>query len=745
MSERKVKSTRSKENQESLGVTLFKSKKRNNYVTYPTDDENSVESSDTCDAAVKHRRLTRRNALKEQNIEIPQTENIEIHNNATKQIRVTRRTRKLTEDDLQIEENVESVNKQDSVLVKNVKPKKSKKNKNLHVEDINNVTEPVVVKKNPKKKKGKKSNSLISELTVSDEENIADNINLSPDSFHSALNSPTGKVHVNNHNKSKKYRKISSSSNITNDSLTKKQDKKKEEKKEFTETKDTTDGANESLTETTDSFVFHKGSMVNKTLTFHNSCTENLSDEQVSDKETFHTSKTRKSSIIHATYEKDNVARTPDGVKFNDSKLQKITPNDKNDTSIVKINRTFEMDQDASPHLLNNNRKSGIINTTFEKIDAYLSQNSSEMLSINKLSKQNVVSIQDNLNSLSRLSTKLNSTFDKPSATPNKLNSTFDLVNNITPLCSPNKKRKSTVLNTTFEKDEKTIPKTLEESRKRSSSAQINKNGETTDSNSRNSVLNNTFELENPKESSTFHGNTLNKSTKKNLSLSHFDKDPKIDTTFEKDSNSSLISSDGSKSQDISRITITSDESINQDVKKTDDDISDDSNPDLDQISDDVPSKEVIMNTTPYIIESSMDETLPNAEKSPIKEPVTPLKREGTFTKDTPEVLSTNPAMVGALKMTPNKRMSLPSPGCTPFPVRSSSKGLVTLNVTRSIEKKIGSSLAEPVPRTTRVMFCSPVNDLAVATHQKRKVIKSNLKGSKKSFIFQDYGMNIII
>jgi hypothetical protein len=155
------------------------------------------------------------------------------------------------------------------------------------------------------------------------------------------------------------------------------------------------------------------------------------------------------------------------------------------------------------------------------------------------------------------------------------------------------------------------------------------------------------------------------------------------------------------------------------------------------------------MNATPLLIESSIDESqydtksskvTPENSKQPENPTVTPLKREGTFTKDGPDFIMSSKSKLSSERSP--KRMSLPSGGSTPFHTsKTSLKDKSMLNVTRSIEKSgRRSSLAETVLKTTRVMFCSPVDNPAAASQQKRKVIKSNLKGSNKSFIFDDSG-----
>lgn len=282
---------------------------------------------------------------------------------------------------------------------------------------------------------------------------------------------------------------------------------------------------------------------------------------------------------------------------------------------------------------------------------------------------------------------------------------------------------------------------------------------------------NTTFEKESTQE--TDHQNnkimsSLRLSTNvdsRNNSTFEIDQDKKLDRTFDKHSKSSILTSDSSM--------ITLDKSNNSCISIT---------------SDESKNEENIFNATPVLIESSLDESAlnttqtkvttpvkmdttvsaitplkregtftkdeteatssPNSTQTkvttPVKNattvsPVTPLKREGTFTKDTTEAISSPKPRVSR---TPTKRMSLalPSPGFTPFHINKSSskEKSAMLNVTRSIEKR-RSSLLEP-PRTTKVMFCSPDNNPAVVNQIKKKVIKSNLKGSNKSFVFDESG-----
>lgn len=205
----------------------------------------------------------------------------------------------------------------------------------------------------------------------------------------------------------------------------------------------------------------------------------------------------------------------------------------------------------------------------------------------------------------------------------------------------------------------------------------------------------NTDSESNSHKSSTTHEQTLNTTFDKNI---------------ERDSKSSLISSDNSVSNkyDISQISVTSDD-----------------------------TEDNIINTTPMLVESIIDESKEdltnlsfkqNSEIAVVEYPETPMKREGTFTKDGPEVHSPKAGIRVSSSV-------LPTPGCTPYRISKSSQKKPTLNVTRSIEKKIS---AEPAPRMTRVMFCSPVDNPVLVEQEKRKIIKSNLKGSKKSFIFDE-------
>ena len=385
--------------------------------------------------------------------------------------------------------------------------------------------------------------------------------------------------------------------------------------------------------------------------------------------------------------------------------------------------------------------------------------------------------------------TNLDTTYEKDNSNEmNKLNQKESIASDLNS-SSSKKKRKSSIKNSTYDKIDNISSIVLDSTYEKEKPNSSQENG-----------IVKSFKLSEEKASlnSTYDKKTNNITVSLDAT---FDKNDKINESFNKSSGkksnstdkpnnrrSSLISSDNTDSKsdltdDNSRISITSDE-----------------------------SKEKIMNTTPVLIESSLDESEINGSTDKSSSPVTqevsnndrtPLKREGTFNKDkttTPlkregtytELKPTTPIRentftsdktpikqnnvqnvskqdeTAEIKKTPSKkvnlvenktplkregtftkdtdsilevnekrRQSLPSPGHTPFPLsKSVSKNI--MNITRSIEKS--SSLIEIPSRTTKVMFCSPVNNPAVITQMKGKVIKSNLKGSNKSFVFDDSG-----
>ncbi|KAJ2938563.1 hypothetical protein O0L34_g13060 [Tuta absoluta] len=372
-------------------------------------------------------------------------------------------------------------------------------------------------------------------------------------------------------------------------------------------------------------------------------------------------------TLVKENYEQDIKTRRKSSIKPSTPKQADIES---------ELNDTLKKDAKSK-------RKSSLKNTTFNKEDANISNG------LNSTYDKNKVETADKPKSPVAKETKARRSLRLDNITTGNLTDANDVTKQ---------------LNTTFEKET--------ESRK-SLPTNNSENG-----NNNSNALNTTFEKSPKKPQSRV------------ISLdSTFDKsDPKLNTTFDKaeaknnSAKSSLISSDEGTvnvtfDKENSGISITSDDS------KTDN----------------------IVNTTPVLIESSMDESrlstsktsenlnvtkeISPPQKDALQLPVTPLKREGTFTKESPEILN----------KTPTKRQTLPSPGMTPFNVtRSSTREKSVMNVTRSIEKSRSSLAALAPSRQTRVMFCSPVNNPAVVMQQKKKVIKSSMKGSNKSFVFDE-------
>lgn len=366
----------------------------------------------------------------------------------------------------------------------------------------------------------------------------------------------------------------------------------------------------------------------------------------------------------------------------------------KQNTSIQSTTESCEM--------FETHRNQSIINTTYDKNDSTDNVNVTyEKANTSIKDSRPIMTLSDEIQNLQKSN---NSQILNTTAKNRKsefLNNTFDKESSIDIA-----KRKSSLKNSTFDKSctgheasditFEVLDHNLSESSKRKSSVvkKYNKLSE----------IHTTAKIN-------------NELTNENLAQPNIKPDEKLNTTFDKTTKTSLLSTDSEN--DVSRISITSDDSSITPLH--------DSN--------------IIKDTTLVLIESSMDESL-NIAKDTLssQESVTPLKREGTFTKDGPELDSESKKAASVTpKHTPVKRMSLPSPGSTPFPNKSSQKERL-LNITRSIEKSRRSSLVEVVPRTTKVMFCSPVDNPTIFSQQRKKVIKSNLKGSNKSFVVEENG-----
>lgn len=314
-----------------------------------------------------------------------------------------------------------------------------------------------------------------------------------------------------------------------------------------------------------------------------------------------------------------------------------------------------------------------------------------------------------------------NISFEKESHEKNVMNTTFEKETRI--------QRKSSIKNSTFEK----IDITITPAKERKSSIKNSTFDKIDNTLTPGEVQDTTFNIDSVNTEKT---DKLNTTFEKEPNIRHSQLNSNVTDVTVMPSESSLISSD-------STVNVTFDKSDNSRISITSDDS----------------KTENIINTTPVLIESSMDESkhseqfnISNKTNTPEKSihetlpSLTPLKRDGTFTKEGPEVITTSLKPKISSDRTPTKRISVPSPGFTPYRVSQGSQSVqkdkkTLLNVTRSTEKPTRrSSLAEMVPRHTRVMFCSPVNNPGLMTQQKKKIIKSSLKGSNKSFIFEDSG-----
>lgn len=770
-SERKTRSKHSKENSDELDASR-KLKKRN-YVAYPASDE--AGGVDTVDGKVveKKTRALRKNALRERNVP-SSIESVEPTVESRKSMRSTRKTRKYDENSQDYPEVIPQYEEPSKTELP--KPKKGKKKK------VEKKVEEVPIKKS-KKKKGRRSGSIVVEDMELETPSSLNKSNMSVDSFHSAAGSPHNSEYCDDlvpvpqkglEQDIIKYstpesnvikaeaRKTRSSAKIdhtmTKESVTEKEPRRRKSSVKLILESDMKDSTRETEEQ-------------NQEVTFNG---ESLK---------------RKSSIKTVTVSEDANNASFDLVKQSTSSRKSVQNSSSEKTATpTKINTTF--DKDESNAIQKNKRKS-IANTMLHinedlkspiedklsfEIDsvAELGQNSKK-----RKSSANIVKLTENsaLKSASKdkkksvnetIETDFEDNLDKKMS---KIDAKFNLTNNLPFKASPMKffsektKVKSGV-NSSFEKDLQ-MDSDSDQAKKKSiidmtfdltsspfkSANEVSSPLNITSENDlkRKSVINTTYEKESDQHqksvNDTFDKNiteikineTFEKDLKENTDIKHirkslqistdteinntFDVDQKkLDTTFDKNSKPSLTSSDDSMitpdMSNASRISITSDESKNE---------------------------ENILNTTPVLIESSMEVSAINTTITPTKEttlttqcqpPVTPLKREGTFTKEEPDVMGSPRPNVSL--HTPTKRMSLPSPGFTPFHVKSSKEKSVLLNVTRSIEKR-RSSLAEP-SRATKVMFCSPVNNPAVVAQNRRKVIKSNLKGSNKSFVFDESG-----
>ncbi|XP_063627774.1 uncharacterized protein LOC134799320 [Cydia splendana] len=613
-SDRKTRSKRVVDNSESQeGKTT---KKRQNYVSFPSEEDTADVNSLEDEVQVKPVRALRRQTLKEQNAA---TEEVNTAITTKKQVRSTRRTKKFSETaaddvpDVPVNEESREVATVTNTKTKVKKNKKKSKKDQPEVNDKENKVKAGKKKKN-KKKKSSQSNSLVEpeELSVKKK----DDSNVSTDSFHSAAGSPLHK-HVTPR---------------LNNSVSKQP------------------GDTETLPVQKASA---KRRSSNKRVSEQNTSTKTMEVDEVD------ATKVTEILTVRASKRRSSLKIVPD---------KDIMP----DTAEkVDLNATFEKEP-AKEGSSKKKRKSNVMEENIDPV---------------------VINTSTNLDVPKTSEVLLNTTFEKDDMETDVKGKNNNKSDNKE---LTNDDQTSKILNLSFE---------IRRSPRRSGSG-----SETV------AVLNGTFELS-PKPEPT-----------KQKSLdSTYDKESKLDTTFDKTTQKPSL---GSKSS-----LITSDDATNSSIVTLD---KSDDNSKV-NITDDDSKTENILNTTPVLIESSMEESRVSVLESSLKEnktpetkpkSTTPLKREGTFTKDSPCMSP----------KTPNKRQTLPAAGCTPYHSdRKRSQTKRTLNQTHSIEKPSRrSSLAEVPTRATRVMFCSPVNSPGLATQRKSKIIKSNLKGSNKSFVFEE-------
>ncbi|XP_046971667.1 protein ZDS2 [Vanessa cardui] len=741
------RNTRSKQ-QKTGNVLPLTEKKRKHYVRYPSEEEVTTADHGNIEITVKNTRKSRRHTLKEQNKIASDCEPII----DVKAERSTRRTKKNSE-----KNELDSV---ELTLIKEVteEKKKGKKKKAAKVsntdENIENVPEVDIKintkKKTNKKKNKKKSNSLIVTDVTENVNKKLNKSNASIDSFHSAAGSPViNTVHNSSNNKNC----------VLNESPKNRKAKRNvhDQESSMNVSVDTPNKRRKLTVETTSHQT--NGSV-------KNSPTEELLSE----------SDRSRCSVVNEvegidnnTFDKDNSVSALHKSLETSSKKKS---NKKASCDKVDKNSTFEIDN-SNKELSSTNKpklsdKRPSLNNTFDG-------------SFKRDATRTSIITGNGLN--------LNATFNRDNCNQLDASKINDGVNDVTHSGSK-KKRKSSIKNSTYDKINEP-PLTLNATFDKD----ILKNSSITNSVNRESKSSIDSFDDNKTQSlnSTYDKNSKAKNSISCLNAT-FDKPASLDSTFDKSLKKDSI--DQSKMRPTAKSSLLSSDATDNSLNVTDD------NSHVSINSDD--SKlENIVNTTPVLVESSMDESKEESTDNPMDTEVinntprrestsseenkispshkadmrseiksitpskkngvvsmspkqtslveshtstpkkkvlpetklatTPLKREGTFTKDSPDVKSNKLSK----EMTP-RRMSLPSPGCTPHPGSKNSLKKSVLNVTRSIEKSRRSSIADVAPRLTRVMFCSPVNNPAVVTQMKGKIIKSNLKGSNKSFVFDE-------
>lgn len=695
-------------------------KKRKNYVRYPSE-ENLADIEKIAKSATKSTRHT----LKEQNILATDSET---SNDERKAVRTTRRT-KINEVPEELENTETNVEK---VVTEKKKKGKKKSAKPIVTEGNNeNITEMKISKKKSNKKKSKKkSNSIIVEEI---HDNLdSKNINISKasnDSFHSATGSPisipSAEVPSSSISDNNKLRENKKHDNVQSNILAEKPNRKRKrtEIESDVNNGDIKDDLNrELISNPDDKSITDQANVSNASAQEKDEFNKSLETSFKKKKRANRKSKKDKTDV---TFEYDNTNEDMNTSKLNNTDKKNSSPK-------VVINTTFDKEIRQSDQGLNNitlsasknKRKSSIKNSTYDKIHNQSIMNldvtfekASQSKEEKSLSSNTTAGLKDSNNSNNSLiqnnTITLNNTYDKNSktnVTTNSLNTTFD---------------KPTKLDTTFDKSLKkdSIDQSQMNPQAKSSliSSDTTENSTinitddnshvslTSDESKTENILNTTPVLiESSMDASSVDNNDLTIETKK--------------TPLKRQGTFTEVTKDSPANRDQETNYVTP---LKRDSTFTKSDVTPKKNtPD---------SKHTPRRTSIRTPQST--------KKISTNKPTTPLKREGTFTKDSPDI-TMSPQLKNQL--TP-RRKSLPSPGCTPFPhSKSSSKEKSAINLTWSIEKSRRSSVADVPPRMTKVMFCSPVNNPVVVSQMKGKVIKSNLKGSNKSFIYDDSGKFIL-
>ncbi|XP_014355771.2 general transcriptional corepressor trfA [Papilio machaon] len=710
-SERKTRSMRLKENCEEVPKSLIK---KGHYVRNPE----ILETNNDFDEEVpKSTRKLRRHTLKEQNI-TKSDDDIPVKKH--KQSSRTKKNHTENPDNLDIgdQHNIETPE------VKQKVKKSKKKKQEAMVEDVENVEEIIDAPKTKRKSKRRKKQSseaisikveeiIVEKSEIVVKENMLNVSNISNESYHSAAGS------IKSERLTEVNGTVTESETAINNRSRKKSTPKSSKKNntyKYSEVENAPDiNSFEKEPLKSESNASKTSERINKSM-------ENKNDSNTSKIKLDESYKKRNSNEnncskikIDDTYEKPNSNENNcSKIKFDDT-YEKPNSNE-NNCSKIKFDDTYE-----KPNSNENNCSKIKFDDTYEKPNS--NENNCSKIKFDDTYEKP----KSNENNCSKV--KLDDTYEKPDSNENncskiKFDDTYEKANSNENNCSKIK------FDDTYEKpnsNENNCSKIKFDDTYEKRNSNVSINIENINNHSMNSKRrSSSILLLDASNSMTNLNNTFDKSDKPNESKSiyaTFEKQ-KLNGIYDLDEKNSSIKSDGNKTNDIAN---NSHISINSEDSKT----------------------ENLINITAELVESSNDEisfknSPPKTETQNLELPLTPYKREGTFTKESPPYFEKEPDTISIDSgntgsdtscRTPDRRKSLQSPGHTPFVMTKEKK--TVLNVTRSIEKSLRrSSTMEAAPRATKVMFCSPTNQATVSSQIKRKVIKSNMKGSNKSFVF---------